>query len=180
MRSVYLALILSVAALCSAQEAQSTSGSLVIILKDGHEKSYALSGLKRIDFNNGSMVLSLNGRQETIGMSQVARMDFGDSRPAAAGRNRFVGKWKVGVGAGNGTFFITLDRDGQARKTMGGSHGTWEVVNGEAQISWDDGWHDIIRKVGDKHEKVAFEPGKSLDSEPSNVANAVNTNPQPI
>jgi hypothetical protein len=91
-----------------------------------------------------------------------------------------VGKWKVGVGSGGATFFITLDRNGQAKKSMGASHGTWEVVNGEARISWDDGWHDIIRKVGDKHEKVAFEPGKSFDAEPSNVTNATNTTAQPI
>ena len=180
MRSLYLAFILSVAAMCSAQQAQNNSGSLVVVLKDGHEKTYALSGLKRIDFSNGSMVLKLDGRQETIGMAQIARMDFADSKPSTAGRNRFVGKWKVGVGAASGTFLITLDRDGQARKSLGKSHGTWKVVNGEAQISWEDGWHDIIRKVGDKHQKVAFEPGKPLDGEPSNVADAVNTDPQPI
>lgn len=43
-------------------------------------------------------------------------------------------------------------------------------MDGEAHISWDDGWHDVIRKVGGgKHEKLAFEPGKSFSDEPSNV-----------
>ena len=55
-----------------------------------------------------------------------------------------------------GHFFITLDDDGTARKTLGASHGTWTLVDGEARISWDDGWHDVIRKVGGKHEKVAY------------------------
>jgi hypothetical protein len=54
------------------------------------------------------------------------------------------------------------------------------VVNGEAEISWDDGWHDAIRKVGTKHEKFAFEPGKSFSDSPSNVTNATNTQPNPI
>ena len=53
-------------------------------------------------------------------------------------------------------------------------------MNGEARISWDDGWHDAIRKAGSKHEKVAFEPGRSFTDEPSNVTDAKNTNPQPI
>jgi hypothetical protein len=54
------------------------------------------------------------------------------------------------------------------------------VVDGEARIAWDDGWHDLIRKVGTKHEKVAFEPGKAFSEEPNNVTAAVNTSPEPI
>ena len=180
MHAGYVPLILLSAAIsCAAQGAQTNVDSLVIVLKDGHEKNYAVSELKRIDFKNGSMVLTRDGRQEKIIVADVARIDF-NSKPASAGRSRFVGKWKVGVGSGSGTFFIMLDRNGQAKKSMGASHGTWEVANGEARISWDDGWHDIIRKVGDKHEKVAFEPGKSFDAEPSNVTNATNTTAQPI
>jgi hypothetical protein len=75
---------------------------------------------------------------------------------------------------------MTLHRDGTAEKTIGAKHGTWVVEDGEARISWDDGWHDAIRKVGNKHEKCAYEPGKSFDDQPSNVANAENVNPQPI
>ncbi len=56
-------------------------------------------------------------------------------------------------------FVITLKPDGVARKTIGPKNsGTWKVVNGEAQVSWDDGWHDVIRKVGNKYEKAAFSP----------------------
>ena len=123
------------------------------------------------------MVLTRNGRQEKIVIADVSRINL-NSRRASGGRNKFVGKWKFGVGSGAGTFFITLDRNGQSKKSMGASHGMWEIVNGEGRISWDDGWHDIIRNAGDKH--VAFEPGKSLDGEPSNVTNATNTTPQPI
>jgi hypothetical protein len=180
MRAGYVPLILLSAAIwCAAQETQINADSLVIVLKDGHEKNYSSNELKSIDFKDGSMVLTRNGRQEKISVADVVRIDL-HSRTASTGRNRFVGKWKVGVGSGGATFFITLDRNGQAKKSMGASHGTWEVVNGEARISWDDGWHDIIRKVGDKHEKVAFEPGKSFDAEPSNVTNATNTTAQPI
>jgi hypothetical protein len=96
------------------------------------------------------------------------------------GRNHFVGKWKVGQGPGAGDFYITLEANGEAHKTVGSDHGTWTVVDGEARISWDDGWHDAIRKVGTKHEKVAFEPGRSFSDDPTNVTDAVNTTAQPI
>jgi hypothetical protein len=171
--------LLAVAVLCAAQ-VQGRSDSLVVVLKDGHQKAFPMAEVSHIDFKNGSMLLTHAGRQETINMADVVRIDFGSNEPFSAGRNHFVGRWEVGVGVGQGKFFITLKPDGQARKTMGGSHGTWAVVNGEARISWDDGWHDIIRKVGEKHEKLAFEPGKSLDAEPSNVTDARNTTAQPI
>jgi hypothetical protein len=58
--------------------------------------------------------------------------------------------------------------------------GTWTYVDGEARIAWDDGWHDIIRKVGATHEKRAFEPGKSFDDTPSNITAAKNTETKPI
>jgi hypothetical protein len=172
--------LLGAAVLCSAQGMQGRPDSLVVVLKDGHQKTFSLTEVSRIDFKNGSMLLTRAGRQETINMADVVRIDFGSGEPYSAGRNHFVGRWEVGVGVGGGKFFITLKPDGQARKTMGGSHGTWVVVNGEARISWDDGWHDIIRKVGEKHEKLAFEPGKSLDTEPTNVTDARNTTAQPI
>ena len=68
---------------------------------------------------------------------------------------------------------------GEASKTLGASHGTWTVVNGEARIAWDDGWHDALRRVGEKFEKVAYSPGTTFDDKPANVADAVNTSPQP-
>ena len=85
------------------------------------------------------------------------------------------------MGEGNGSnFYITLDADGQARKSIGASHGAWTVVGAEARISWDDGWHDAIRRVGASHEKFAYEPGKSFNDVPSNVTAAKNTQPNPI
>jgi hypothetical protein len=82
----------------------------------------------------------------------------------------------VGYGAG-GTFYITLEPEGKAEKTLGSRDGTWTVVNGEARVSWQDGWHDVIRKVGNKYQKAAFSPGSSLNDEPSNVAQTEDTEP---
>jgi hypothetical protein len=175
------ALVLLVPTLAAyAQNSDHERGSsLVMTFKDGHQRSFSAADLSRIELNPPRIVLK-NGRTETFSKDEVVRIEMKESSDnGVLGRNHFVGKWRVGNGAG-GHFFITLDRDGVAHKTIGESHGTWELVNGEARVSWDDGWHDAIRKVGEKHEKCAFEPGKTFDDNPSNVTDAKNTTAQPI
>ncbi len=130
----------------------SDQGTIVIVFKDGHQQRFRLADVARIEFSQPSRSAS------TVGSA------------------RFLGRWKVGDGAG-GTFYITLKPDGKAEKTLGSHDGTWSVVNGEARVSWRDGWHDIIRKVGSKYQKAAYSPGSSLDSDPSNVAEAEYTEP---
>src|SRR5579864_6090551 len=170
-----------IAITCSAKsKSQDEPDSMVLIFKDGHQKSFSASDVARIEFSPARIVLR-NGHQEGFSPDALVRIEMKDSAADSGvlGRNHFVGKWRVGTGAG-GDFFITLDRNGNATKTLGASHGTWTVVDGEARISWDDGWHDAIRKVGSKHEKCAYGPGKSFDDEPSNVTDAKNVNEQPI
>ena len=155
--------MLTLAAFGADQKPSSTPSadrnSMVIVFKDGHQQSFSVADIASIEFKTSAA-------------------------PAASlsipSRNHFVGKWEVGVGSGGNNFFITLESDGQARKSMGAAHGTWTLVDGEARISWDDGWHDAIRKVGTKHEKFAYEPGKSFSDEPSNVTDARNTQPKPL
>jgi hypothetical protein len=125
------------------------------------------------------MMVSHGKNVENIRIAEVLRIDFNAGTPMF-GRNHFIGKWEFGTGVGRDTFFVTLDRDGTAHKSIGSPHGTWTVVDGEARIKWDDGWTDVIRKVGDKHEKFAYEQGKSLNDEPSNVTEAKTLNSEPI
>ena len=128
----------------------------------------------------GTIVIVFNdGRRQSFRLSDIARIEFSPSTSSAstAGRARFLGQWKVGDGTGR-TFSIILKPDGMARKTLGDEKGSWMVVNGEARISWDDGWHDVLRKVGGKYQKVAFAPGKSLTDQPSNVTDAEYTEPK--
>lgn len=155
--------------------------SVVIVFKDGHRQSFAATEIARMDFKAPAVIVYRDGHQEKFSPTDIARIEFGSSSfsEMMPGRGHFVGKWEVGEGNG-GTFIITLDADGDARKSIGSSHGTWTLVDGEARISWDDGWHDVIRKVGSKHEKRAYEPGKSFDDTPSNVTAARNTQPKPI
>lgn len=174
-------LVISSAATLWAQSSTSRqSNSLVLIFKDGHQKSFAMSEISRIEFNPTRVVLK-NGHQDSFSGDEIVRIEMNKTTAenGVLGRNHFVGKWRVGTGAGP-DFFMTLRSDGTAEKTIGAAHGTWTLVNGEARISWDDGWHDAIRKVGTKHEKFAYEPGKSFDDEPSNVTDARNTTAQPI
>jgi hypothetical protein len=51
------------------------------------------------------------------------------------------------------------------------------VVNGEARVTWQDGWHDAIRKVGKKYHNAAFGPGSFFNDDPKNVAQAEYTEP---
>lgn len=132
------------------------------------------------DDHNSIVIVFKDGHQQTFPVADVARIEFTSPVSIAAGSlpARFVGKWKVGDGGG-GSFLITLQRNGEANKTIGSPHGTWAVVDGEARITWDDGWRDAIRKAGDGYDKAAFEPGKTFSDSPSNVASA-KKNTEPI
>jgi hypothetical protein len=154
--------------------------SIVLVFKDGHRKNLEMADVARIEFKTPVTIVFKDGRQQRIPAADIARIEFEASAGVtAADRARFVGKWELGEGNG-GNFYATLEANGEARKSKGSSHGTWTVVDGEARISWDDGWHDAIRKVGAKYEKFAYEPGKSFDDTPSNVTAARNTQAKPI
>lgn len=183
-KAVFFGILLFASAIASAGQSPTSKdarGSLVVIFKDGHRQSLSVADITKIEFKAADIVVFRDGRQQSFRMTDVQRFEFDTSTAKAfpLGRNHFVGKWKVGEGNGD-NFFITLDAEGQATKSIGATHGTWTVFDGEARIAWDDGWHDAIRKVGTKHEKVAFEPGKSFSDEPSNVTDAVNTSAEPI
>jgi hypothetical protein len=129
------------------------------------------------DDDDNIVIVFKDGRQHRFQMADIARIEF-NSSGFTAGRFRFLGKWRVGTGGGE-ILFITLNADGEARRSNGNTHGTWTVTNGEARISWDDGWRDVIRKAGNGYEKAAFAPGRSFDDRPANVTEAVNTDRQP-
>jgi hypothetical protein len=173
--------VMSAALICPAQTTKSDK-SVNVVFKDGHQKRISIADGSRIEFKNGNMVVNDGGKQQTIAVADVDRLDFNSSTASKGtpfGRNHFLGKWEFGEGNGQ-NFSVTLDPDGSAHKSIGAPHGTWTVVDGEARISWDDGWKDVIRKVGSRHEKFAYEPGKSISDEPSNVAAAKSLNSEPL
>jgi hypothetical protein len=164
----------------SGAEPANDRRSIVIVFKDGHRQSLLVADIARIEFKTPVMIVFKSGREQDLPATDIARIEFETSASALLpSRNHFLGKWEVGEGNGF-NFYISLEADGEAKKSIGSSHGTWTVVDGEARISWDDGWHDAIRKVGAKHEKSAYEPGKSFTDKPTNVTAARNTEPQPI
>jgi len=143
--------------------AKGGSGSIVIVFKDGHRQVFNLSDVLRIEFpspvDTAAAALPTNSRLPS--------------------RGHFLGKWAVGDGHGR-TFYITLEEGGDARRSMGNVHGKWAYVDGEAQITWDDGARDAIRKVGPNFQKFAYQEGKSFTDLPYNVTSAQNTTPHPI
>jgi hypothetical protein len=134
-------------------------GTMVIVFKDGHRQSFNLADVERVEFPTTEQAASI-----------------GATGPS---RGHFLGKWECGDGNG-GTFYITLEENGNAMRSMGNVHGKWAYVNGEAQITWDDGAEDAIRKVGPRYQKFAYSAGKSFSNTPANVTNARNTTPKPI
>jgi hypothetical protein len=174
-------LILTAGRIATARAASSDDhGSVVVVFNDGHRQNLDIADIARINFKAPAMIVFKDGQRQSIPAADVESIEFENTAGASVpGRGHFVGKWKVGEGNGS-SFYITLERDGAARKSIGPPHGTWTVVSGDARITWDDGWHDAIRKVGAKYEKFAYGPGKSFDDPPSNVTAAVNTEPNPI
>jgi len=159
-----LVAMLSLAQPASFAKTPSAAGaSIVIVFKDGHTQTFNLADIARIDFPAAPAGAG------------------GDSaaNPQWPSRARFLGKWEVGDGTGS-NFFITLSENGEARKSMGNVRGRWIYVEGEARITWDDGWQDAIRKVGTIYEKFAYSKGKTFTSDPDNVANAKLTTPHSI
>ena len=155
-------------------------GSIVITYRNGHHQTLASESVARIDLKEPAAIVYKDGHREKI-TAPIERIEFSEATTTRVpGRSHFIGKWEVGEGDGHSTFYITLEEDGDAKKSIGAEHGTWTLVDGAARVTWDDGWRDIIRKVGTKHEKAAYAPGKSLDDEPSNVTPARNTQPKPI
>jgi hypothetical protein len=142
---------------------KSGSGTIVIVFKDGHRQSFNLSDIERVEFP----------------VATAASDETGTANSLLPSRGRFLGKWEVGDGSG-GNFFITLYDDGDARKSIGGTHGKWAYVDGEARVTWDDGWQDVIRKVGARYQKFAYKEGKSVTDTPDNVTDAHSTTPHPI
>ena len=139
------------------------SGTIVIVFKDGHRQTFPASAISAMEFKSAAGVTT------PISIPGII----------VPGRGRFLGKWLVGEGNGD-TFHISLEENGEASKSIGSAHGTWTYVDGEARVSWDDGWHDAIRKVGSKYQKYAYGPGKSFSDTPDNVTEASNTTPKPI
>jgi hypothetical protein len=99
------------------------------------------------------------------------------TKPSSTSAANFVGEWKVGLGVGGASFTINLEKGGKATKTHGSPEGTWTVYGDEARIAWSDGWHDIIRRAGNRWEKVAYAPGKSFSDPPDNITGATRTEP---
>jgi hypothetical protein len=165
--AVFGVLFIAVGGLCAtaAPVATDQGDTVVIVYKDGHRQSIPASTITAMQFKSAAGVVT------PIAIPALV----------VPGKGVFLGKWSVGQGNNTSdTFYITLEENGVARKSIGEAHGTWVYVNGEAQVSWDDGWHDAIRRVGDKYEKFAYPPGRSFTSTPDNVTEARNTSPKPI
>jgi len=139
------------------------SGTIVIVFKDNHRQSFNLCDIERVEFP----------------ATAAAAAETAPINSQLPSRGRFLGKWEVGDGTGF-SFYITLEENGDAWRSLHHEHGKWVYVDGEAHISWDDGWKDAIRKVGSSYQKSAYRAGQSFTDIPDNITTASNTAPHPI
>jgi len=143
----------------AAPAATTSSGTMVIVFKDGHKQVINLADVERVEY---PVVEVATGGGET-----------------GPSRGRFFGKWEVGDGSGN-NFYITLLENGDALRSIGNVHGKWVYANGEADVTWDDSAQDALRRVGTRYQKFAYGAGKHFTDLPDNVTNARNTTSKPI
>lgn len=160
--TILSAFVLAAGLVHASPPAKTAPGSLVIVFKDGHRQTFNLADIERVEYPAGTM----------------AAADMGPTREGAP-HGRYVGKWKVGDGAGN-TFFITLNENGSAYRSLGDVRGHWIYSGGDALITWEDGAQDAIRRTGSRFQKFAYSAGKKFTDEPDNVTEALNTTPRPI
>src|SRR4051794_12971518 len=83
--------------------ARSSSGTIVIVFKDGHRQSFNLTDIERVEFPAGA----------------VGGNSTGPGNPDAPPRGHYIGKWECGDGNG-GSFTIDLKENGQAMRSIGG------------------------------------------------------------
>ena len=158
-------LILGVAAVTAQTHgSKNNSGQIVIVFKDGHRQSFNLADVARMEFS---------------GTGGIPIGEAAPTPPGAPPRGHFVGKWEVGDGSGS-KFFITLDENGSAWRSLHRVPGRWVYANGEARVTWDDGAMDAIRRIDGKDQKFAYHVGKTFTDKPDNVTEAHNTSPRPI
>ena len=148
---VLFASLLTLVASAPALPPTDQPGTITVVLKDGHRQIFPLANVDRIELS-GSPPANL-------------------VRYPGPSRARFLGKWEVGEGNGE-NFTITLNDDGTARRSLGDTRGTWQYVHGEAQIRWDDGNNDCIRKVGAWYKKFWYNADQAFSGHPENVTNA--------
>jgi hypothetical protein len=95
--------------------------NVVIVYKDGHRQSLAMAEIARIDLKPSAQITYKDGHKEKP-TADIDHLEFGATEIGTLpGRAHFIGKWEVGEGSGNAKFFITLESDGQAKKTHGAS-----------------------------------------------------------
>ena len=137
--TVLVGIILLASAIGSLGQAASRNahGTLIVVMKDGHRQTIPLAEITKIEFKDADIVVFKDGGPKSFRMSETQSFEFDTSAASTVfvlGRNHFVGKWRVGQGPGAGDFYITLEANGEAHKTLGADHGTWTVVDGEARI----------------------------------------------
>ena len=69
-----------------------------------------------------------------------------------------VGKWKIFHGGGQ-PIFVQVNSDGTAQcRGAEATRGAWKLVGGRLELTWNDGWRDVIVRRGSTYRKLGYGP----------------------
>src|SRR5438128_7289211 len=72
-----------------------TAYSLVIVFKNGRQRTFPITDVVRIDFAPHPLIVLKDGHRESFTAADVTSMEFNAAGKVSLGRNDFVGKWEL-------------------------------------------------------------------------------------
>ena len=113
------------------------------------------------------------------GVIYLCKSEKGNNRNGKGpfqGRRFFLCRWHMERSAKGTPFFVKLGDDGGAKRISESNtveeSGTWEYVNGEAVITWKDGWTAVLRQTPDGVKRLAYRTTDFNPPRPVEVAKA--------
>ncbi len=137
---------------------------------EGNTARFSLDGgwdfvLERQSGDRMRMTVKKNGEEVNALVVVKEPMVVKAEDAARVERMFFVGQWVIGRDASDRSNTITLRDDSTAIRLRNGM-GTWEVVNGEAHITWPNGWRNILRCERGGVRSYTLHAGATFDNPP--------------
>lgn len=111
-------------------------------------------------------------------VAPIAGVADEESAAPASVESTYVGKWMVKDNKGE-SFYITIKPGGEAvsswegeENARRGQEGTWEAVDNQVVITWNNGWRETLSQSGDGFVKKAFRPKWKIEGKPANESPA--------
>lgn len=116
----------------------------------------------RLLFVRTGKELTMVNRALVLGTLMLMLSGFAQAQPIQTA----LGNWKIFHGGGE-PIFVQVLPDGIAHfRGDKGARGSWKLVQGRLELSWQDGWQDVILRRGKSYRKLGYAPGHSIQGPP--------------